>query len=207
MLVSHSHKFILIKSKKTAGSSIQSYLEPYCKDGIVETHFPGSHRTAESTKKKVGDEIWNSYLKICPMRNPWDKMVSWYFWRGRKRSVFVLIKRILQGKHPQNQAYRLSFKGYLKFLKTKGKLNIDLHNIYVDGEFPEYFYIRYEHLHDDMKALCDRLDIPYDPEKMPQKKVGYRDEKGYQQHYDEESRQLVAEAYSREIEKFNYTFD
>jgi len=29
MIISHSHKFIFIKTPKTAGSSITDYLEPY----------------------------------------------------------------------------------------------------------------------------------------------------------------------------------
>ena len=187
--------------------SIQAYLEPYCKDGIVETHFPGSHRTAQSTIEKVGAEIWDTYLKILPIRNPWDQVVSWYFWRGRKRSLWVRLKRKLQGRDPQNEAYRLSFKDYVLFLNGKGKLNIDRRNIYVDGAFPDYFHIRYEHLHEDMQSLCAKLGIEYEADKFPQKKVGYRDASGFRDHYDEETKALVAEAYKREIDKFGYTFD
>ncbi|WP_258104790.1 sulfotransferase family protein [Marinoscillum sp. MHG1-6] len=207
MLVSHSHKFIFIKTKKTAGSSIQDYLAKYCKDGIVEKYIPGGHRPAQSTKEKVGDEIWNSYLKICPVRNPWDKMVSWYFWRSRKRSIFVKLKRILQGRHPENEAYRMNFKEFITWLHETNRMNLDHKVALVDGEWPDYFFIRYEHLHEDLKRLCEKLYIPYDESKLPKEKTGVRKKKGYQEFYDEHTRGYVAEAYSDLIEMFGYHFE
>lgn len=206
MLVSHSHKFIFVKSKKTAGSSIQDYLAPYCKDGIVEKHFPGSHRTAASTREKVGEEVWNSYLKICPVRNPWDALVSWYFWRKRDRSVWVKIKRIIQGKHPENNAFRLPFQQYMHMLNKNDGVNINKHIMYIGDEWPDYFHIRYEHLHEDMQTLCDKLNIPFEKDKFPKEKTGVRKEKGYKKFYDDETREMVAKAFSREIERFGYQF-
>ncbi|MFY0598810.1 MAG: sulfotransferase family 2 domain-containing protein [Cyclobacteriaceae bacterium] len=206
MLVSHSHKFIFIKTKKTAGSSLQDYLARYCKDGIVEKYIPGGHRPAQSTKEKIGDEIWNDYLKICPIRNPWDKMVSWYFWRSRKRSIFVKIKRILKGKHPENEAYRMSFREFMLYLEGRGKVNLDHKITLVDGEWPDYFYIRYEHMMEDLEKLCQKLDIPFEPDKMPKQKMGVRKVKGYRDRYDKETQEIVRKAYQDELDLFDYKF-
>lgn len=206
MLVSHSHKFIFIKSKKTAGSSIQDYLAPYCRKGIVEKYIPGGHRTAESTKRKIGDEIWNSYLKICPVRNPWDILVSWYFWRKRPRSIFVKVKRILKGKDPQNEAYRMTFRDFIIFMRDEREVNINRKIIEVNGDWPDYFFIRYEHLHEDMTALCGKLGIPYNPDKLPMLKVGVRKDKSYRDFYDDETREAVAQAFKKDIERFGYQF-
>ncbi len=207
MLVSHSHKFIFIKTKKTAGSSIQDYLAKYCKNGVVEKYIPGGHRPAQSTKEKVGDEIWNSYLKICPVRNPWDKMVSWYFWRSRKRSVFVKIRRILKGRHPENEAHRMSFHDFIVWLDSRGKVNLDDPIALVDGKWPDYFFIRYEHLHEDLEKLCKHLSIPYDKSKLPKEKTGVRKDRGYQNHYDEETKAIVGKYYQDQVDMFGYTFD
>lgn len=206
MLVSHDYKFIFIKPKKVAGTSIQEYLEPYCKNGIVKKHDPESHTTASDTRKMVGEEVWNSYLKICPTRNPWDKTVSLYFWRRRKRPFYVGLMRLLKGWPFKGQAHRYSFKDFVDFLAGRDELNIDKEIIFVDGQLPEYFFIRYENIHADMEALCAKIGIPYDPAKMPQKKVGHRTEKGYHQHYDEATAHLVKEAYAREIERFGYSY-
>lgn len=206
MLVSHSHKFIFIKSKKTAGSSIQDYLAKYCKNGIIEKYIPGGHRPAQSTRDMIGEEIWNNYLKILPVRNPWDKMVSWYFWRARKRSIFVKIKRILQGRHPENEAHRRTFRDFITWLDSRDKLNLDDPIALVDGKWPDYFFIRYEHLHEDFESLCTQLNISYEPDKMPKKKMGVRKEKGYQDRYDNETKEMIRKAYKEEIEMFSYVF-
>jgi len=88
MLVSHRKKFIFLKTRKTAGTSVEIYLEPYCLPpvepfvathrrqesvtpaGIVGYRGPNNdasqysnHMTAKALKPLVGDDVWNSYLK------------------------------------------------------------------------------------------------------------------------------------------------
>lgn len=205
MLVSHSHKFILIKTKKTAGSSIQSYLKKYCKNGIVEEVF-GSHRGAASIAQKIGSENWNAYLKICPIRNPWDQMVSWYLWERRELSLYRRVQRLFQGKEVHNPAQKLSFKEYLLSRKMLDNVNINSDKILIEGELPEYFFIKYETLFQDMQKLCTQLAIPFDKELFPHKKGGVRTEKNYQKFYDEETKQIISDCYRIEIEKFGYAF-
>lgn len=206
MLVSHSHKFIFIKSKKTAGSSLQDYLAKFCKNGIVEKYIPGGHRPAQQTKEMVGEEVWNSYLKILPIRNPWDKMVSWYYWRARKRSVFVKIKRILKGKHPENEANRMSFRDFIVWLDGRGKINLDDPIVLVDGKWPDYFFIRYECLHEDFEKLCKKLSVPFNLDEMPKQKMGIRKKRDYQSLYDDETKEIIRKAYQEEIDLFDYKF-
>lgn len=206
MLVSHEFKFIYIKPKKVAGSSIQAYLARFCKNGIVYPHDPKSHMKATEVRQLIGTEIWNQYLKVTSMRNPWDKTVSLYFWRKRKRPFYVHIWRIMIGMTWHSPAWKLSFPEYVKFLHNRGELNIDRHITHVDGALPDYHIIRYEHIHDDMSTLCKKLGIEYNPEDMPQKKVGFRKEKNYRDLFDDETKELVRQAYSEEIKRFGYEF-
>jgi len=205
MLVSHSHKFILVKTKKTAGSSIQSFLKPYCKKGIVEEIF-GSHRGAESIIELVGEDIWNSYLKICPVRNPWDLMVSFYFWERRQSSILDKLKRLLEGKHMINVARRISFTDYILLREEVKRSNINRSKMLVNGNWPSYFFVRYEYLMEDMSELCESLNIPFREEKFPNKKGGFREGKGYREFYNEETKKIVSKAYAEEISKFEYNF-
>ena len=55
MLVSHDYRFIFIKTKKTAGSSLETYLKPYCENGIVGKKLDEKHTTAGEIKAIVGD--------------------------------------------------------------------------------------------------------------------------------------------------------
>lgn len=39
MIISHKHNFIFIKTAKTAGSSIEAYLSPFCGESDIVTPF------------------------------------------------------------------------------------------------------------------------------------------------------------------------
>ena len=78
MLVSHDYKFIFIKTKKTAGSSLETFLKPFCENGIIGKKLSEKHTSAEAIKDIVGNEVWNNYTKIIPIRNPWDQTCLLY---------------------------------------------------------------------------------------------------------------------------------
>ncbi|MEO9477174.1 MAG: sulfotransferase family 2 domain-containing protein [Cyclobacteriaceae bacterium] len=207
MLVSHEHKFIFIKPKKVAGSSIQAYLARFVgKDGVNYHRDPKSHMKARDVKKMVGEDVWNSYQKITVVRNPWDKTVSLYFWRRRKRPFYIHLRRILRGWPWHSPSRRHNFKDYIKYLYERNDLNADRNIVWIDGKLPDYYFIRFEHLHEDMEKLCSKLGVEYDADAMPQKKVGHRKGSGYHQHFDEETQELVRKAHAEEIEKFGYTY-
>ena len=83
VLVSHKHKFIFLKTRKTAGSSIELYLQKYCgppsytpneitdcvqtKHGIIGFMSPfGALETRKERARrarKPGNEIWRSHMK------------------------------------------------------------------------------------------------------------------------------------------------
>lgn len=101
VILSHSHKFIFIKTIKTAGTSIEVALSQLCDEGDVVTpiippvkgHNPRNydgfwnHISASDVAKRVPAEVWNSYFKFTFERNPWDKTVS-LFWFLKDRFGF-----------------------------------------------------------------------------------------------------------------------
>ena len=90
MIISHKYRFIFIKTIKTAGTSIEAYLSPFCGPDdvltpvmpVVEGHQPRNfgdfynHFSAWGIRRAIDAETWNSYFKFCVERNPWDKTVS-----------------------------------------------------------------------------------------------------------------------------------
>ena len=107
MIISHKHKFIFFKSRKTAGSSVQVALAKYCgdediitgqyRDGIDDdSHSTGynmdkfytTHPHPEISQTKayldnINPKIWNEYFKFGFVRNPYEIAVSRYFWEKR----------------------------------------------------------------------------------------------------------------------------
>ncbi|MFT6867186.1 MAG: hypothetical protein ACJA08_002025 [Cyclobacteriaceae bacterium] len=206
MLVSHDYKFIYIKAKKVAGSSIQAYLAKYCENGINFHKDPKSHMKAEVVRKLVGKEIWDTYLKVTSVRNPWDKTVSLYFWRKRKRPFYIHLRRLLKGWPWHGPARRYNFKDFVRVMFENGTLNEDKAITNIDGELPDYYFIRFEHMHEDLEKLCAQLGVEYNPDDMPQKKAGHRKNKSYEEHFDSETKEYVRLAYKEEIERFGYTY-
>ena len=94
MLVSHRYKFIYTKTRKTAGSSVESYFEPFCMpDGEwTQRHlreeyvsdagiigFRGkpaqagdaywwNHMPARMIRRRLGEDTWRLVLQI--LRDP-----------------------------------------------------------------------------------------------------------------------------------------
>ena len=91
MIISHKHKFIFIKTRKTAGSSIEHFLSKYlgpddiCTGSDIDntprlnnTHKKG-HIDYKWIEKNYNKE-WKNYYKFAVERNPWNKMISYFHW-------------------------------------------------------------------------------------------------------------------------------
>ncbi|MEQ1784939.1 MAG: hypothetical protein ABMA14_26630, partial [Hyphomonadaceae bacterium] len=102
MLLSHAHRFIYLKTRKTAGTSVEVLLEPLCappghvvKHGAPETVTPFGVIGFRGTKNLVGNATFRNhmsaiairdllpkefatYARIANVRNPYDKTISGY---------------------------------------------------------------------------------------------------------------------------------
>ena len=120
MLVSHLKKFIFTKTKKTAGTSVESVFEPYClpegtweqthytperisADGIIGHRGDGgqkanwwNHMPAELIRNRLGEEIWDEYYKFTVIRNPFDKLVSGFHMQWQWHWAQVRLQGYLQ---------------------------------------------------------------------------------------------------------------
>lgn len=67
------------------------------------------------------------------------------------------------------------------------------------------FYIRYEHLNDDLSAACDRLGVPYDVERLGAYNRQSRTlNEPFSSYYDHESADKVGRVFAWEIARFGY---
>ena len=47
-----------------------------------------NHATAQlAARDRLGKRVWREYFKFAFERNPWDKAISWYFYRHRRRDA------------------------------------------------------------------------------------------------------------------------
>jgi hypothetical protein len=69
-MINHKHKFIFIHIPKCGGLSVSTALEWV---GL-------RHHTMEFYMKNYADYDLDEYYKFTFVRNPWSRVVSWYFY-------------------------------------------------------------------------------------------------------------------------------
>lgn len=230
MIISHKHKFIFIKCRKTAGTSVEISLSKLCGTDDIITPltkeddkmrlalgFLGAQnyekpksewsrrerwqyfRTGKTPEQKfyhhiscreivnlIPQEMWNSYFKFTIERNPFDKVVSFYYWRKAHERYQSITNWLLDGGLKDMQSY-------------------DLYSI---GKLPVVDKIyRYENLPFFEKDLTKQLNLS-EPFQMVEYKAKSKSRqiKNYRQILDEQAVELIKIAFAREIELFDYTF-
>lgn len=192
-----------------------------------------NHMPPREIEKRVGRKIWDSYFKISVVRNPWDQTVSRFVW-GKKRPMpkknkeadlrdklsklfsakerFIFLKK----KHIKTRKAWFQLHGSLSgkernpfdlFIRTY-RPYLDSSRFYFDSRDQLIcdYHIRFEHLNEDYQELCEQLDLPAN--QLPKTKNKLRKKKKhYSTFYNNTRRQLVAEIFRREIEKFGYSFE
>jgi hypothetical protein len=161
---------------------------------------------------------FDRYFKFSFVRNPWDRLVSEYKYRG----------------HP----VRMDFKTYLfRHLPKPGFTDTYCHIVPQSeflfdelGTLLVDFVGRYESLQTDFETVCARLGIPPSPlphanrslegrppvktlndvKKLLRRWLWNLERKHtfphYTQYYDSESREFVAELFRNDIQAFGYAF-
>jgi hypothetical protein len=92
MIISHKHRFIFVKTRKTAGSTFEKLVLPYLGEDDICTGSTRDDTPALNIKPDTNghlplSEIISRYFPdgtdyniISIERNPYDKVVSSYFW-------------------------------------------------------------------------------------------------------------------------------
>ena len=234
MLVSHRKRFIFTKTLKTAGTSVESYFEPYCmpegtweqsherEEHVSEAGVIGyrgssaaqpqwyNHMPAVRIRELVGTEVWNDYYKFTTIRNPFDKMVSGFHMYERRASRASVGRKLSRWvgltlrAGPPPRPDRPAPVRFRHWVRSGGAL-LDRDKYMIGGAECLDGYVRYEHLSEDLARVCEHLGLAFEPERLPSFKSGNRPSGlSVVEYYDEPSERAVRELYAWEIDRFGY---
>lgn len=205
-MISHKDRFIYTKVAKSGSTSIQNCLLSYNKTNV--THLGHYH---------IQDDIshqTNNYFKFTFVRNPWDRCVSKYHWVFTKSRNNELYRAYMEGSFKE---FLINDDGIFNFDKklddktpylNKMRLKVAPYDNQLDwisdedGNILTDYIGKLENAKEDFGIVCDKIGIPR--QRLPHKNKTKH--KHYTEYYDDETKQIVAEKYAKDIEYFGYEF-
>ncbi|MFT4768342.1 MAG: hypothetical protein ACI8RN_001477 [Glaciecola sp.] len=230
MIISHHHRFIFVKTHKTAGSSLEVALAQECQGNDIVSHMEDN--IGNGTPRNYGPDSWlgpaynsSKYVrKVVGRHSPllgafyyehmpaarirelvgddvWDSYFTFCFERNPWDKA---VSYYLWKQYGQGRAMP-SFGDYVEKkphrLPRDAQLYFDGDDVLVDRVF------EFRELGAALEELRGHLNLEL-PEPLPGEKTGVaRERKHYREYYDEHSKARIADLFSREIALMGYQFD
>ncbi len=229
MIISHKYRFIFIKTRKTAGTSIEIFLSRHCGEEDVVTpirppvagHEPRNHqglwnplpelrsrdadRPRETLRQLVRRQRFYNHIpaRVLRHRIPADVWRDYFVFCVERNPWDKALSHYAMIN--ERSGGHLSFDAYLAqgFFPTDFDKYTD-----AEGRLLVDEVLRYESLNEELGRVFARLGAPFDGDLGVRAKSGYRsDRRPYQEVYDDQQREVIARAFAREIEMFGYRFE
>jgi hypothetical protein len=217
MFISHKYRAIFIHIQKTGGNSISHLFERLDPELVQELPpAPGTlrlkHRFAGDLQAMVSAEVFAHYTKFSVVRNPYDRLRSWYsMFKYQKTDSGITpgampnADRLGDAVYAEVAPYLGSFEGFLA-MPNEGLLERFFYNqldyLTVDGALAVDKVLRFESLGQDFDALAKQLGVAASLPHLNKSSAG----QDYRKAYTEAGRQLVARRFQRDLEYFSYDF-
>jgi hypothetical protein len=206
-MISHEHKAIFIHIPKNAGMSIEKALGGNLKR-IHRGPNRGKHGTPNDKKYK---KTWKNldYFKFCFVRNPFDRVVSAYEYDHKMSFVkgYAMRKkgadtaRRLKVRSLGKEGFNIFIESFYKKMKKKAPPVWYKRQQFWIRNFKYDFIGRVENIDKDFQIVCDELGIENKLEK-----INTSDRSYYKEYYNEKSISIISDYYSKDIQRFNYSF-
>lgn len=188
-MIDYTYKFIYTRVAKTGSTSLLNKLYDKTEYKDLNLHkldvskyWNGdtNHYPLYITKKIVKIENFKKYFKFAFVRNPFDRIVSAFFYDTQFHNL------------------DMKFKDFLYSDKIPAKYDMNQYD-FVEGCD---FIGKFENLQSDFNFICDKLHIPRRNLEIDNNS----DHKNYTEYYDEEMQEFVRRKYAKDIEYFAYEF-
>jgi chondroitin 4-sulfotransferase 11 len=182
-------QFVFIHINKTGGSSVEIALK-----------IPLEHKTALEKIEEIGQKRWEGRLTFTIVRNPWDKVVSHYFYRVKAnkndlRNTPVKFKEWVKLTYGnQDKVYYDNPKMFMPqadwITDENGKILVD-------------YIIHFENLSVEFDEVLQKLGMT----NITLPHVKKSNHSNFREYYDPETREIVQNWFERDVELFGYHFE
>jgi hypothetical protein len=155
-------------------------------DKFVDDTIINPHLTINDYINIYGDEIL-SYFWFCVIRNPFDRIVSEYFYSVYKKLTTSSFDRFIQDFEFKSKTYKNHELRQIDFVKNNKK------------EFD--FIGRFENLNSCFSEISNRLNISNN---FPH--TNKTNHLHYKEYYSENTYNIVSEYYKEDLSHFGYIF-
>ena len=220
MIISPKHKLMYFKTRKTAGTSTEVAIrkcmkasaggfdpEAMCtrimdgerkKTKMIHTELNNvnNYKMHQGPRTSVLADMTmaehKSYFKFMGVRNPYDRLVSCYYFRV-KTDRSIITKDT-------------TFKEFIKYIAPRPVGIVNLEPMYPWAIRCDDF-IRYENFEADLVRILGKWFDTTDME-IPQNKTTHRPspKKHYREYYDTECYDLISKKYDKDLAYFEYEF-
>lgn len=198
MRISHKHKFISISIPKTGSTSVRYALDKFSDQKSVSNgHDTFYHHSTYSRLRERLDYI-DDYFVFAFVRNPWDRVVSqWNYMNSYAQSGGDLNYKKYCNKMLQ------SIESFSDFLHSKHTIAPCLNWVQYQNSIGADYVGKMETMQEDFDIVCNKIGISH--QQLPHHNK--TNHKHYSEYYDEETREIVAQKYAKDIEYFDYKFE
>lgn len=215
MILSRGRRYIFVHAPKTGGTSLALALEARAMaDDIMLGDTPKALKRRHRVKEvEASGRLWKhsmlsdlyglvsqdeieAFFVFTLVRNPWDRMVSYYHWLQAQSFDHPAVAL----------AAELPFAAFLAHPQTAASLRAAPYGRYmrdVTGQERATLYIRLEHLEEDMAPFVAHLG--FRPEIARINASERRSD--YRSYYDDATAERVAGLCAEDIARFGYRFD
>ena len=214
MIISRGRKYIFVHIPKTGGTSLAQALEDRAmRDDILIGDTPKAlrrkkrlkllssrgrlwkHATLADIAGVVTPEALDDMFVFTLVRNPWDRLVSYYHWlraQTFEHPTVTLSKSLTFGAFLHHQEVQKSFRANPAASYTRD----------VEGRQRCTQFIRLEHFDADAVPLFAHLGFRF---KLPHVNASSRVQ-DFRRYYDDDTRAIVSDICAEDVDRFGYEF-
>ncbi|MFO7804496.1 MAG: sulfotransferase family 2 domain-containing protein [Paracoccaceae bacterium] len=215
MIISRGRRFIFVHIPKTGGTAFaHAYDDRAMKDDILIGDTPKArrrrgrlstlspagrlwkHSTLRDIDGIIGPEEMQAWQVVTLVRNPWDRLVSYYHWLRDQRFAHPAVAL----------AQAQEFGDFIRHPQTQASIRNSPATSYVTdarGVLRGTCFVRLEHVATDAQPLWQHLGFSLD---LPHLNTSARD-RDYRRYYGADTADLVAQMAAADIARFGYRFD